>query len=78
MADEDVELPADWVAQGWTKETAYATDDDQSAPWGDATADLTPADPSTAVAQSDSSSSSGDSQQSRELTWAISATSSML
>jgi hypothetical protein len=55
--NDDFELPADWVAQGWTKETALKPDQDHSQAWGDASADLTPADPSTAVAQSDSASS---------------------
>jgi hypothetical protein len=56
MPDDDPELPAEWLQQGWTKETAFDdADDDHSQAWGDATAQLTPADPSTAVAEGEGS-----------------------
>jgi len=65
MPDEDsFELPADWIQQGWTKETALEDEEDHSNSWGDATASLTPADPSTAVAQADGGSTDTDTQTS--------------
>jgi hypothetical protein len=41
------ELPEEWVAEGWTPETAGKADEKHSAPWGDASADVTAADPSS-------------------------------
>jgi hypothetical protein len=56
MSDDQVELPQDWIAQGWTKESAFANDEDYSAPWGEAVASMSPADP-TSVAPEVSSES---------------------
>jgi hypothetical protein len=45
MSDHGVELPADWVAQGWTVESALADDEGNSSEWG-ASVEIAAADPS--------------------------------
>ncbi len=48
----DPELPAEWIADGWTPETAAKVDEKKSAGWGDVSADGTAANPSDVEGQS--------------------------
>jgi hypothetical protein len=44
MSEEGIELPAEWVEQGWTLETALADDEGNDSEWGTEVA-LAAADP---------------------------------
>jgi hypothetical protein len=45
MSEEGIELPPEWVAQGWTVESALADDEGNDSEWG-ASMVLAAADPS--------------------------------